>query len=293
MGYPDYPHNRLIVDGVDLTTTYGMILGDGYTMEPPTPKTYSVDIPGWNGKLDLTESLLGDTAYENRKQEFTFYVINAENFEQTKTKVSNFLHGKAFDYQITMDPGYTYHGRFTVTGYEHSAFSDGILGAIKISIDADPYKKKEGGLYRLDAIGGNIYMFESGRKNTRPTFQASDSFKVIFNNKLYKLPKGTWTIHDLLFKEGKNELYVNSHDIRNLSWGNLKSNVTWGVLKTKRLYEWYKSNGTGSLTYKTWQQVSDRKWSDLSISTWNDMIYIVDPSTSVEDVYIEYDWSDL
>ena len=57
MGYPDYPNNRLIVDGKDLTKEFGIILGDGYVMEPPSPKTYIVDIPSGNGKLDLTESL--------------------------------------------------------------------------------------------------------------------------------------------------------------------------------------------------------------------------------------------
>ena len=70
--YPDLPDNRLIVNGVDLSVTYQMVLLDGYTLEPPKPKTYTVDIPGGNGVIDLTEALTGDVSYSNRTQKFTF-----------------------------------------------------------------------------------------------------------------------------------------------------------------------------------------------------------------------------
>ena len=63
MQYPGLPNNRLIVNGVDLSTEYGMILLDGYTLSPPEPKTYTVDIPGGDGVIDLTEGLTGDVAY--------------------------------------------------------------------------------------------------------------------------------------------------------------------------------------------------------------------------------------
>lgn len=70
MSYPDYPENRLIVNGVDLTLKYGLILIDGYKLDPPEVKKYEVDIPGGDGVIDLTDSLLGDTAYKNREIEF-------------------------------------------------------------------------------------------------------------------------------------------------------------------------------------------------------------------------------
>ena len=89
----NYPKNRLIVNGVDLTEKFKMVLSDGYTLTPPSPKTYIIDIPGGHGKLDLTESLFGDVPYDNRKQEFTFYIINVEDFEKAKTEISNMLHG--------------------------------------------------------------------------------------------------------------------------------------------------------------------------------------------------------
>lgn len=294
MSYPDYPDNRLIVNGVDLTEKYGIILADGYTLAPPSPKTYTVNIPGGNGRIDLTESLLGDTAYENRKQEFTFYVINTENFETVKTAVSNFLHGKAYDYQITMDPGYTYHGRFSVTSYSHKAYSDGIVGTIKMEIDANPFKYAKNRIYKVNAVGGITAYFDSGRKRVRPVIETDNSLKVIYNGKLLTLPQGSWSINDLTFVNGVNSVYFNSYDIRNLKWSDLKTNnITWGDFKKKRLYEWYKSNGDGTYIVKSWDDVRLSTWSDLSNTTWANCSYMSDVTKNIKDIYVAYEVGEL
>ena len=294
MSYPDYPDNRSIVNGVDLTEKYGIILADGYTLAPPSPKTYKVNIPGGNGRIDLTESLLGDTAYENRKQEFTFYVINTENFETVKTAVSNFLHGKAYDYQITMDPGYTYHGRFSVTSYSHKAYSDGIVGTIKMEIDANPFKYAKNRIYKVNAVGGITAYFDSGRKRVRPVIETDNSLKVIYNGKLLTLPQGSWSINDLTFVNGVNSVYFNSYDIRNLKWSDLKTNnITWGDFKKKRLYEWYKSNGDGTYIVKSWDDVRLSTWSDLSNTTWANCSYMSDVTKNIKDIYVAYEVGEL
>ena len=292
----NYPNNRLIVNGVDLTEQFKMILADGYTLTPPSPKTYTVDIPGGHGKLDLTESLFGDVVYENRKQEFTFYLIDVENFEQVKTEVSRMLHGKYFEYKMTMDPEYTYKGRFSVSSYSHSTFSSGNLGQIKITIDADPFKYKKDEIVPISCVGGKIFTFKSGRKRVIPTIQTSGLLKVIFNNKLIKLPEGTWTINDLAFNSGDNQVYFNSFDVRVIRWKDLKTKpVLWKEFKQQRLFEWYRSDGTGTIVFTTWDKVKDKTWNDYKASgeSWADIIYMFEQVKDVEDSYIKYEWGDL
>ena len=288
MGYPNLPKNRLIVNGVDLSERFKMVLADGYTLTPPSPKTYVVNIPGGNGKLDLTESLLGDVSYDNRKQEFQFYIIDVANFEKTKTDISNFLHGREFDYQMTMDPGYTYHGRFTISSYTHKTYDVGIVGVIKLTIDAKPFKYREDKVVRVDAIGGQIIYLESGRKPVRPTIESDGYVKVIYNNKLVRLPQGSWSINDLMLRLGTNELYVNSFDVRSVLWSELKESTTWGSLKDKRLFEWYKLYGVA-----TWKSLNDTQWSECSEVTWSKLRRMYEPSWDVRDVYIKYEWGDL
>ena len=294
MSYPNLPNNRLIVNGIDLTERYGLILVDGYTLEPPEPKTYTVDIPGGNGVIDLTNALSGDTVYKNRSQEFDLYAIAVDNFEKLKSNVSNLLHGKSFDYKITMDPDYTYHGLFTVSSYVHSTYSNGKVGVIKIKIDADPYKYKSQRVIRADAVGGIIANCESGRMRVRPSIETGGFLRVIFDGKKYELPQGTWSVNDILFTYGNNEVYLCSYDVRNLKWRDLKANnITWDDFKKKRLFEWYKSNGDGTYVMKRWNDVADQTWDDLSDTTWADLQYLSEEINGVDDVFIAYEWGDL
>lgn len=296
--YPNYPNNRLIVDGVDLSIRFKMVLMDGYTLSQPSPKTYTVDIPGGNGKLDLTEFLTGDTLYDNRSQEFVFAIIDVKDFEHTKTEISNFLHGKAYDYQITMDPNYTYHGRFTVADASHTKYLNGVVGIIQISIEADPFKFKEKQIFSVEAIGGKTAYFESGRMRVKPSITTSTLTKVICNNKLTTIPQGTWSINDVLFTEGTNEVYFSSYDIRTVLWGDLRTDglgVTWGGFKDKRLYEWYKTNGdvTTTYVYYTWNDVDDTTWAAHSEEDWIEFARTTERIAEIDNVYIEYDWGDL
>lgn len=290
----DYPNNRLIVNGVDLTQKFQMILADGYTLTPPSIKTYTVDIPGGHGKLDLTEALFGDVAYNNRKQEFIFYLINVKDFEKAKTDISTMLHGKYFEYKMTMDPEYTYKGRFTIDSYSHTAFGSGNLGEIKISIDADPFKYKKDRVFVISAIGGETYSFESGRKRVLPSIETDGLLKVIYNGKLFTLPRGTWKLNELVFNSGQNEVYFNSFDVRNLTWGQLRGTTNWGQFKEKKLYEWYKSNGDGTYVFTTWDSLDPRhSWEYYKGKAWKDIVYMWDKVKDVSDSYIKYEWGDL
>ena len=294
MGYPDLPNNRLIVNGVDLTAKYGMILTDGYSIDPPEPKTYEVDIPGGDGKIDLTETLLGDTAYKNRTMEFEFYLIDVEDYEDIMTEINKFLHGKSYDFKLTMDVDYTYHGRFTVSNMSHGLYPIGIVGQFKVTVDADPFKYQEDRVYKIDAIGGETVYLESGRKRVRPTIETSGFLKVIYNNKLITLSQGSWNVNDILFKEGSNEIYFNTYDIKSLTWGELKeASVTWNDFKRRRLYEWYKSRGNGSYVIETWNDEIEKTWSDISDKTWADLVYMSEMTQTVERIYVKYKVGDL
>lgn len=230
--YPGgYPDNRVIVGDSDLTMDFQMILIDGFTLQPPEPKTYYIDIPGGNGVIDLTESLGGDVAFNNRHQTFTFKLIYPGMFEVTKTKLSNFLHGKYFNYQLTWDPGYTYKGRFTVDSYSHIALAAGKLGEIVISVEADPYKYKENQVFRINGVGGEEYRFISGRKPVRPVIETTRATTIVWEDKVIRVGAGTFRLNDVLFREGVNVLYINTYEIFSTTWNDLGRNgqhtMTW------------------------------------------------------------------
>lgn len=297
MSYPDYPKNRLIVDGVDISVRFQMILLDGYTLSPPEPKTYTVDIPGGDGVIDLTQSLTGDVAYNNRQQQFTFMVVNPDSFERVKTDVSNFLHGKEFDYQITMDPGYTYHGRFTVTDYSHGKYAyPGLVGAFNVSIDAEPYKLKGHMTYKLNATGGKMFRLESGRKPVHPIIECQQPTKVRFGDVITNVPVGTYRLNDVIFTQGFNEIYINSYKFYNVRWSDLGSEgthpLTWAEAKSYRWSDLQRLEGDVYDIPRTWGELSQYRWQDLANKKWTDIDFR-DTNVPETDVYIRYDWKDL
>lgn len=297
MSYPDYPNNRLIVDGVDLSIRFQMVLLDGYTLSPPTPKTYTVDIPGGDGVIDLTQSLTGDVAYNNRSQQFTFMVVNPDSFERVKTDVSNFLHGKEFDYQLTMDPGYTYHGRFTVEEYSSALYAyPGLVGAFSVSIDAEPYKSKGIKSYRLNATGGKLFRLESGRKPVHPIIECQQPTKVRFGNVITNVPVGTYRLNDVVFTQGYNDIYINSYQLYNITWNEVGESgahqMTWAEAAQYRWDDIQRLEGDVYDTPREWAELRPYRWSELADKRWADIDYrtVTAPETSV---YIQYEWKDL
>lgn len=297
--YPNLPNNRLVVDGVDLSMTYRLIMADGYTLEPPEPKTYTIDIPGGDGVIDLTESLSGDAVFNNRKQHFTFYILNMmdhQTFESVKTAVSNFLHNRAYDYELSFDPGYIYHGRFSVTSYNHQKFPSGYLGAIEIDIDADPYKSKGLQTYSLNGIGGQMFRLLSGRKPVHPTIECANPTTVWFEGKQTTVPAGTYRLNDVLFKNGYNDLYINTFRVYSLTWADVNSGGDYAMSWDQAAaYRWdnihlLDPNYEGMPT--SWGSLSQFRWNELADKTWKEMnLENQDGFNTI--AYLQFDWKDL
>ena len=298
--YPRLPDQRIIVGGVDISERFNIALIDGYELNPPDVKTYTVDIPGGNGVIDLTEALTGDVVYEQREQSFEFKCIYPESFERVKTQLSNFLHGRSFDYQLSFDPGYTYHGRFKVNTYSHEGYVGGIVGDFNITITADPYKLKEHCAYRLNATGGRLYRFESGRRPVHPTIECENVCYVTWQGKEMTVPAGTYRLNGVVFREGVNELYVNSGRIWAETWADVgeggKDAMTWAQASTCTWDDLQRLGVTDSDGVpQAWADLAEATWADESAKTWSDLDYRRTEDYLLGDstVYLTYDWEDL
>lgn len=320
MRYPGYPDNRLIIDGVDITQEYGLVLLDGYTLSPPAPKIYTVDITGGDGVIDLSEALTGDIAFENRSQSFELVAINVDKREELKTKFLNRFHGRSFDYKITMDPGYTYHGRFTVSEHTHASYTEGIVVVFKIDVDAEPYKLKKHVNEVLECIGGKWFQFESGRKKVHPIITCKYPVHVAWNGYSFDVSPGTHRLYGVTFSEGINDIYFDSWRIKASTWSDIRNHwyrdwewdtfdfdtgdteeYTQRGLKYKRAkelkYRWvdlmnYTKDTSTNITQ--WQYLEPYKWDGYADKNWYDLSYVYNSDIPIDtQVTIEYDWKDL
>lgn len=310
--YPLLPENRMIIGGVKVDEEFGMILMDGYSLTPPKPKTYEVDVPGANGKVDLTD-FFGDIVYSNKSDKFTFMVFDTEDVEATKTKISNFLHGKKFDYSYSMDTymdgndskWYKHRGRFEISSYKHEVYMEQTVVTFEISVDSDPYKYRDPIELFINATGGVILHLDSGRMPVIPKITHTLPIKIECNGYTKEFDEaGTITDADFKFTNGNNDMYINSCPVHFLSWGYLlNQQITWGNpeqannFMSKPLYEWYKlDHDPQNVNLLWWKDLNDRNvtWGEFgtkTLSEWYD-----DGSEHYDDpriIKIEYERGDL
>lgn len=132
--------NGVRFDNLHSYNDFGMWLALRPDYGKPAPKTNTVDVPGMDGVLDMTEANSGEVKYSNRTLTFTFAKkIDLKDQEDFKTQVRAALHGKYIK-QIIPDetPDWYYSGRAEVTFAKLSSWK---LRCV-ITVDAAPYAMK-------------------------------------------------------------------------------------------------------------------------------------------------------
>ena len=187
---------------------FGVILTE-QNIGSPSPKTYTVNIEGMDGALDLSECF-GEMKYENRTIKFTFESIDKITDWQAKMiKISSFLHGQKMKITTWSDPNFYYIGRCHIDEYN----SNSKLGKIVISCDCEPFK------YKQNITTFNLIEGPNTVQNSRMTVYADliNEVEITINNTIYsagthlrtiKLTSGTNNLNSsgsatLIFQEGE------------------------------------------------------------------------------------------
>ena len=103
----------------------------------PSQKTNSVEIPGTDGSIDLSEVLTGFPTFNNREGTFEFIVVNGfGDWVTRQNEILTYLHGARLKAVLEDDPDYYYEGRFEVQEW-HSTTP---WSSITIKYSVDPYK---------------------------------------------------------------------------------------------------------------------------------------------------------
>ena len=176
---------------------FGVILTE-QNIGLPTPKTYTVNIEGMDGTLDLSECF-GEMKYENRTIKFTFESIDKIIDWQAKMiKISSFLHGQKMKITTWSDPNFYYIGRCQIDEYN----SNSKLGKIVISCDCEPFKYKQN-ITTFNLIGGTNTV-----NNSRMTVYADliNEVEITINNTTYSAGTHLRTIK---LTSGENVLNTN------------------------------------------------------------------------------------
>ena len=123
----------------------------------PSPKEETIDIPGGDGVLDLTE-FFGGVKYENRQLSFEFSTLVPQSqFMDLFSMVQNALHGQKMNISLDADPEWYYTGRISVSEWK----ADKSIGRLTIDCNCEPYKHRLSSK-AVNLCGRNLLNLDAG-----------------------------------------------------------------------------------------------------------------------------------
>ena len=178
------------------------------TIGTPSPKTETIDIPGGDGVLDLTE-YFGETKYNNRNLSFEFStIVPRSEFMAVFSAVQNALHGKRMAIILDEDPEWKYAGRISVSEWK----AEKNIGNLVVDCDCDPYKYQIGTTEIFRSISGtSSFTLPNSRKRVVPEVKVTSSSGLTVtygNGNVWNLASGSYLLPELELVEGDNPITV-------------------------------------------------------------------------------------
>jgi hypothetical protein len=104
----------------------------------PTPQTYTVNVPGRNGLIDMSEFLTGEPTYDNRTLNFKF--VGDGSRETVLSLIDTMLayHGRKITVTTDDYPDWYYEGRATVKYTDKGHYVE-----FELTVDAYPFRIKK------------------------------------------------------------------------------------------------------------------------------------------------------
>lgn len=172
------------------------------TIEDAEPKITEIDIPGSDGKLDLSE-WTGEILFNNRILTFNFDIFDSpSNWWTLKEEITKYVHGKKHKIVLDQDNKYYYFGRCKVTDFSNET----TVAHLTIECDCEPFKYKKD-VTTKSITGTGTLNLSNGRKRVMPTITSNESMQFTFENKTFVV-NGALQSPDIILKEGNNIIEV-------------------------------------------------------------------------------------
>lgn len=175
------------------------------TIGSPSPKTETIDIPGGDGVIDLTE-YFGEVKYENRILSFEFSsIVPKSEFMNLFSLVQNALHGQKMQIVLDDDAEWYYIGRITVSEWK----ADRNIGKLTIDCDCEPYKTKLAETVIASEVNGEItVILPNSNKTVVPTIDITGEVSLTYGTNFYTLAEGRYDLPAVRLAKGENTVLL-------------------------------------------------------------------------------------
>lgn len=176
------------------------------TIGTPSPKTETIDIPGGDGVLDLTD-FFGEVKYNNRDLSFEFSTIVPQaEFMNLFSRVQNALHGQKVQIVLDEDAEWFYTGRITVSEWK----ADKSIGKLTIDCDCEPFKSRLGDtvIYQMVNDSEETIILPNGIKPVVPIIDITGNINLTFGTNFWALTEGRYELPAVRLLNGDNIIIV-------------------------------------------------------------------------------------
>ncbi len=172
----------------------------------PSIKTETIDIPGGDGVLDLTE-FFGDVKYSNRPLSFEFSTIVPQSeFMNLFSRVQDALHGRKVEITLDEDAQWYYIGRLEISPWK----AEKSIGKFTIDCDCEPYKvKKNDTIVTVNVAEETTVILHNSRKAVVPTIDITGEINLTYGVNYYTLSAGRYDLPGVQLVEGDNTILLN------------------------------------------------------------------------------------
>lgn len=182
----------------------------------PSPKTETIDIPGGDGVIDLTD-FFGEVKYNNRKLSFEFSTIVPQSeFMNLFSEVQNALHGQKMQIILDDDSEWYYVGRVTVSEWK----ADKNIGKLTIDCDCEPYKTKlEKTVVFVEVSGERTVILPNSNKTVVPTIDITGEISLTYGTNFYTLSAGRYDLPAVRLAKGDNTILLSGTGTASFTYG--------------------------------------------------------------------------
>lgn len=186
------------------------------TIGTPSPKTETIDIPGGDGVIDLSD-FFGEVKYNNRNLSFEFSTIVPQaEFMNLFSEVQNALHGQKMQIILDDDSEWYYVGRITVSEWK----ADKNIGKLTIDCDCEPYKTKLAKtVVSVEVSGETTVILPNSNKTVVPTIDITGEISLTFGTNFYTLSEGRYDLPAVRLTKGENTILLSGTGTASFTYG--------------------------------------------------------------------------
>jgi hypothetical protein len=173
-------------------------------IEKPEIQTFTAQVPGRDGLINLTRSLTGKVNYYNRPMSFQYFGTGTrKQLLDLDAYISRF-HGQTIRIIDDDHPNHYYEGEATVK----TVFNGNYITII-LEVDAQPFRLKLSPTVYTREISGSATVYLNNENiEAIPIITTTGAIQVTFNGVTTSLSAGTYTIENFVLQSGVNTVKI-------------------------------------------------------------------------------------